>query len=1108
MPQLRIHASDRSEALLEVLAGVLVHPLASPLDQELICVQDHAMGRWLALRLADRFGIWAHARYLSPDRLVAELLAALLPEQAQQAWEPAALGWAIYRLLPDLLDEPGFEPVRGYLASDDGAEHLARKRHQLSARLAGIFSRYLGWRPGMLAAWEEGRGTPDPPQHWQPRLWRALCEQLGPMHPAALLRQALQALQKGAEAPGRLPQRLSVFAPATLTPGQARLLQALSDHCPIHIFLAEPAPPRGLGPPEPRSRRRKSAKPLPESQVLLPFAQRQPPSGKPSPLARSLARSQRQLRARLEKCCPGAAWRSLHSRSPVKSQLALLQQALVRSPATPGEPDDSLALHSCHGPLREVEALRDQLLAIFDQPAAPSPQQVLVMAPDIERYAPLVEAVFGGDEGAGDGRAQRIPFSLCDHARRSRSALLEAFSRALDLAGSRLPATALLDLLACPPVHARYGIGSDELDNLRTWVADTGIRWGRDASHRGNCGQPAREENTWRFGLDRLILGYALPDDDQALFAGIAPHDPIEGRDANLLGRFAQFCEALLEPLCALEEARPASRWGPALGQLAEALGGEELPAQRRFLAEMLGELTVGSAAAGLEEDLPFAVLRDHLQARLGEARRQRGFLQRGVSFASLEPGRCIPFEVVCLLGMDDGAFPREATAPAFDLMAAQPLPGEPSPRDRDRSAFCEALLAARERLHISYVGQSLRGPARYPPSVVVEELLDGLGPSLDQEQRAQLRRRLELRHPLQPFSPRLFQPEKDSAEPRLFSYAARWCRAAGAVGREPGGATPFLPRPLAPPPADESRTQPSLDIAELARFLTHPARTLLQRRLGLFADDEQDILEDREPFSLDALQSYLLKRRMAEDALQGEDLASAWPRYRALGALPLGTPGEMAYERNAADASALAAQVQAFTNSAEPGSLPLRLEVDGWQLGGSLTGLWPAGLLRFRPASIKAQDLLSAWVVHLALCASPPRGPARSTTLLGLGAGGPQRQRFGPVPDAAARLGDLLELYQQGQLRPLRLFPRSALAWARSWQERPGDLARAYAAAERTWSYWNPHARQQIGEHQDPYIQRAFGHEAAPWRTGERGWLLADLAQRVFLPLLEACLD
>ena len=425
---------------------------------------------------------------------------------------------------------------------------------------------------------------------------------------------------------------------------------------------------------------------------------------------------------------------------------------------------DSLQIHVCHSPLREAEVLHDRLLAVFDAHPDLEPADVLVLTPDLDTYGPAIEAVFAA--------AGRIPCNVA-RARAVESRTLRAFLDLLSLPASRHTAEAVLAPLAAPATGARFGIGDADVAAIRTWVQEAGIRWGVDEMHRGEEDLPEIADHTWRHGLRRLLLGYAMADAGEPV-AGLVPcRAGADGFDAGemdgeLLGRFVSYCEKVFGLRDRFGGKRRPARWGAVLRDVvrdfladgsepARGAGGWEDRALARELAEESAAVRAlvrdfENEVSDARSPVPFEVVRDVLVERADGTARETARLADGATVAGLGAGRIFPAGVVCVAGMNDGVFPRSPSTPSFDVVAAgRARRGDRDVRREDRFAFLEALLAARRCFIVTYAGRGLRDDAPIPPSVLVDELKDYLQRRLPGET-------FEIRHSLQPFSPRYFE--------------------------------------------------------------------------------------------------------------------------------------------------------------------------------------------------------------------------------------------------------------------------------------------------------------------------------------------------------------
>ncbi len=1071
---LTVWQGNRLETLADRLADVVRRPLATALTPDVVVVQNTGMARWVSLHLARTLGVCANVRFRLPAAFLWETYRAIAPEGAAvDAVEPDVATWHLMALLGGVGDDPRFAPVRAYLGDHlgdplgerlgDGAD--GRKRYELARRLADTFEQYQVYRPAWIAEWERGGGD-----GWQPELWRRLVARGVKHHRAALQGELLREL--GRAPVDRLPPRVSLFGIPALAPAYLEVFQQLGERIELGLYLLSPCSLFWGDTVSPRDASR-------AGQLEL-FASAEP-EGENDLLA-SMGKQGRDFLH--DVAALGGFHQDAFEEPAGNDMLGAVQRDVLarRNPSDRTVPvaaaDRSIQLHACHSPMREVEVLHDQLLAMFDADPSLRPSDVVVMMPDIERYAPCVEAVFGAV-----GREQHVPFTIADRSRRAESRLVEAFFALLDLPGSRWDAARLLALLESPSVRRRFGIAAADLPLVRRWVQDAGIRWGIDAAGRAAADLPATTEHTWRFGLDRLLLGYALAGDAPVLFEGVLPCADVEGSQTAVLGQLHAFAEAAFALDGLLAASRPLAEWADvlaaALARFVEAEDDEEADAQA--IRDALVAMAESAGAAGFAEPVASAVVQTHLH-RLLDVDAPRGrFLAGRVTFCAMVPMRSIPFEVVCLLGMDVASFPRTRRPPGFDLMAEKPRRGDRSRRDDDRYLFLEAIVSARRCLYLSWVGRSIRDNTDVPPSVLVSELLDYLRRGFTApDGRDLVDHHLRVDHPLQPFSRRYFAQEAP-----LFSYSASLCDASRALRRGEGRTSmPICGEPL---DAAEERWREVTPEA-LVRFFRNPTRFFLEQRLGIRLDEAPGVVETREPFALDALARFGLRDDMLRLRLDGGDGDDPLDVMRARGALPHGELGRAAFRSERGTVEGFVQRVAAAIDGDRLPPLPVELRLGAMTVRGTLAGLTRGGLVDYRLARTKARDRLGLWIRHLILaCAAPPGVALRSLWL-----GDDATVTLGPVAEPAATLRTLVDLYWDGLRRPLHFFPETALTCL----AKGGDLG----AARDVWE--GDEYGYRTGEGSDAYYQAAFRD------TDPLDAELVQLAGQVFGPYVLAAAE
>lgn len=910
-----VHANHIEDLRDLALAMIEREPLA-PLESETFLVQSNGMGQWLQMSIASRQGVAASIEFPLPASFVWRAYRVVLGQgiPQQSPFDRPALVWRLMALLPECLGDPDFAPLADYLERerDESGLPAARHCHQLAERLSALFDQYLVYRPDWIEAWSEGRDAGDlalpPEQRWQPKLWRALLDSASPeqrgLHRAALHRRFIERLATLDALPPGLPPRLFVFGISALPHSIVEALHALSAHIDVALLVTNPCryywgdvvSEREALRRDERARRRHPERPglaeLDPARMHLsanPLLAGWGAQGRDFIQALYAFEESHGFSAEADVFRDRAMGGDASLLEQLQQEVLELVHPFERAEQEGGRrmidaEDDSVRLVAAHSPLREIEILFDQLLDGFERDPTLAPRDIVVLVPEIDRYAPFIEAVFGR-LGVDDPR--RIPFSIADRRASRASPLLGCATALLELPHRRLAVNELLDWLDIPAFRRRFGILDGQLELIARWLEQSGVRWGLSSAHRQRLGLPALDANSWRFGLSRMLLGYAMGDTPPGQETGLAeidPFDEVQGLDAALVGRLATLVEALEEAAGTLAEPTDREGWVARI----EALMLRFFEPREEYEHDTLGRLSSaldgwGEACrlADYRDEIPLEVVREALVARLDEGGLAPRFLAGRVNFATLMPMRAIPFRHVYLLGMNDGDYPRPQLTQDFDLMAARPRGGDRSRRDDDRYLMLEALLATRERLTLSWVGFDQRSNQPRPPSVLVSELLDVItqGWQVDDEgdddarARAAIERWLIQYHPLQPFSPCYFSARAE-ARSQLFSYDDHWLKLHQPVAER-----------AAPPALAAAPERIGLDA--LARLWRDPPSVCLGERLGVRFGEPEALAEDAEPFALDGRDRYQLKRELLGAALEGRSLDQAALRLERAGRLP-----------------------------------------------------------------------------------------------------------------------------------------------------------------------------------------------------------------------------
>jgi exodeoxyribonuclease V gamma subunit len=1076
---LYLHRSARADYLVDALGDVLVEPLDDPLATEVVAVPTRGVERWITQRLSHRLGaragdgdgVCANIDFPFPGTLLWMATAAACgfapPARGDDPWAPEQAVWPLLQLVDEHMDDDFLSPLADHLRASGAPEKAGEPRRFATVRhVADLYDRYAVHRPRMVLEWLESSASPPTEgrdEAWQAQLWRRLRRRLAVPSPAERFQMAPDRLRSDAHLLA-LPSRLSVFGLTRLPASHLRVLNAISAQRDVHLFLLHPSGALWD--------KMAAAQPCPPSGL----ARRDDPTARlpAHPLLRSWGRDAREMQLVMaSEGVTGGEHRAVAE--PPPGLLGLIQADIRADRAPPGPPapghedrravlavdDDSLRVHSCHGRARQVEVVREAVLHLLATDPTLEPRDVIVMCPDIELFAPLVNATFGSAALAG---APELRARLADRSLRQTNPFSAVAAHLLELAGSRVTAAQVIDFASREPVCERFGFDEDALAQIERWLAGTGVRWGLDGAHRANWKLESLEVGTWQAGLDRLLLGVAMADHGD-LFGGALPYGDLSGGEVELAGRLAELVDRLRSALDELARPQSPQSWARAL--LSGTASLTRTSTQHAWQSEEFRhalEPLVGEPTEAGRPDVPAALL-DLSEARALLADRLRGrptranFRTGDMTICTLVPMRSVPHRVVCLLGLDDGLFPRAADQDGDDLLLARPEVGDRDPPSEDRQLLLDALLAATEHLIITFEGRDQHLNQPRPPSVPVAELLEVVDRTARCAGGGPGRAAVVVEHPLQPFDPRNFRPG-GLCLPGPWRFD----------DTNAGGARALVAPRHAPPAFWPTQLPPvrlaTVPLSSLIRFLEHPVKAFLRERLGFYAGDVPEIAVALR-VEMSPLQRWGLGERLLGARLSGATWERAVQAERGRGLLPPGPLGEAALDEVMAVVEALVGKVDSLPSGpARPAAVEVRVALpDGPLVVGTVPGARNGAIVRCTYSKLAPKHRLRAWAQFVALSAAHPElvpsavtiGQAESSnaaqrrlsvSTFGALAGDEDQRRQAAVE----ALGALVDLYERGMRQPLPLYCATSAAWAAAVRRGDDPLREARARWSSTY--------------------------------------------------------
>jgi len=1052
---LKIYTSNRLEILASKLAQIVKKPLASPFVQETIVVQSLGMERWVSMELASCNGISANSYFPFPNQFLQDIFKRIIPDLPDYSpFESAAMTFKMMKILPECLHITEFESIKSYLKDDINQLKL----FQLAEKIADTFEQYLVFRPEMIFAWEEGREETDPEHRWQAYLWRKLAKGNEKNHRAYLRKVLFERIRKKQVSFKDFPQRVSLFGISYLPPFHLEAFTQIAQLTEVHFFIFNPCMEYWADIASDMEIKKIKGKYNQTNQVSddLHLEKGNRLLASKGALGRDFFRLVSGFDYEIYDLFEDQSCHNILS--GIQSDILYLREGenekegMLTDQA--GIDDLSIQVHSCHSAMREVEVLHDNILAMFEGDPKLLPKDIIVMTPDIETYAPYIHAVFH----AQPDETLRIPYSIADKSIIRQSRIIETFMLILDLKESRLGVSSIMALLESPATKAMFDLTDSDIEQIEFWIRKTNIRWGYDALTKKKMGIPGYNENTWKAGIERLILGYAMPGRGIKMFSGILPYDHIEGSNVKTLGKLIEFISRILKWKKELERLRTVKKWGEVFFEILEQFfkPDEDTEREIQFLRKIFKDLENKERISGFNDKVELEVMRSYLERIFEQELTSSGFISKGITFCAMLPMRSIPFNVICLIGMNNDTFPREYRPLGFDLIARKPTIGDRSKRNDDKYLFLEAIISAREKLYISYVGQSIQDNTKIEPSVIISELIDYIEKSFSLPDNF-IKDNLIARHKLQAFSPEYFR--KDS---KLHSYSKENFLAGKSFLKHDGNPN-FIKERLSIP-TEEFK---NLEIETLCAFFSHPVRFFLQRRLGVYLDESTDLIDEKENFSLNGLEKYKIKQDLLKNRLSGLKLDDMLSVQRATGTLPHGNIGKVSYSEMSNDAEIFAKKLENITEGKKLNSLDIDHEIAGFKITGKIADIHEQSLVIFRYATVKSKDYLKAWIYHLLLCTIRDSQCPVKTTLLGSNL----LYEFDLVQNPKEILEHLLQVYWKGLSEPVRFFPVTAYEYVKQILKRGESKSNALKSAKNKWNV----SYNDTGESKDPYFDLCF---------------------------------
>lgn len=984
--------------LLEKLCDKAIEILNSsseenPLKKVSVIVQTDGLGKWLALQIAEKNGICANIEFLSPEQYINKVSKDVLKiDNGKSIYESMHLKWIIYDILgSDLMKKAAFKSMNNYILGDPV------RRYLISGKCADLFDQYAVFRPKMIESWKKGANfyKSDKDEKWQKELFIEIGSRFPDEKDRVDFHKLFTAKCDDLSNSGtHISGDLLLFGISSMSEYHLYLFKALSGIMPVHFLSLNPSGNEwGY---IVSTKKSEKSKILGKDELYYESGNR---------FLADLGMSGRDF----FKMMTDSEIEDFDLFSELEKPKTMLEKVQKEvfdiNELEKFELDGSIKISGCWGKMRELEVLKDNLFDIFSNNPSIQPSDVIVMSPDIEEYAPYIEAVFSAGENE-----RSIPFSIADRSAGKEGPVVSTFLKILKLNGSLFKKSEVLSVFENEAIYKKFKLEKKDLKNIRTAVEESGIKWGIDKRFRESRNFPPFEQNSWKFGIERMILGYSMPGKGIDSFGGVLPYDEIEGSSARTIAKFISFTDTLFRIVNSYNMDKTVADWAARFNDLIDALFDENIDTAReiRYLRQIADNLKESSVNSGFLAPVPLKVVQIFIEESVQNSGFRRGFLNGSVTFCSLKPMRSIPFKVISMIGMNDEVFPREPSKSGFDLIKKYPLANDRNPKFSDKYFFLESMLSAGSFLLISYNARSVRDSSHNLCSSPVKMLSDHLNFKTGKFKEAI--------YPLQPFSKKYF-----TADSPLFTYSGKDFEAHNAFAGRDIEYKANIQKAVDKPQLGNETTL-ELELDDFISFFLNPPKYFLRKRLGILLPYFEKPDEDSEVFSIDPLTGYGFKNELVNMTGKGQGVADFKKKMKGEGKAPHGPAGQVLLAGALSEMDQYLSKIQRYKSGSDSEEISFeyvsKFPGQTLKVQGRLDAVFSNGQLFFRPSKkANPKDKIKCWISHLFMNAAGRKIP---TYFIGM----EKDLDISPVENPEIVLDKLAAIYLKGISTPLPVNP------------------------------------------------------------------------------------
>ena len=967
------HKSNNLEVLADLISDALnEHTSGDPFKSDKIIVPNLDTSSWLKLKIAEKNGFAGNIKFLLPGEWLYTKIREIYPDlPGLLPSDPEPMTWTIFELLSDKTLRSNLKKIDRYInAQPDENSELALI--QISKKIASLYDQYLLYRPELILKWESGDiGKGD--EEWQAKLWVKMNSRWKSeygtdlsIHKAELYRVVFDQTVEGGD-------RLYLFNPGLIAQPIVELMKKVGIQQDVFLYLISPAQEIDKN-----------------SHSLLSAW------GKEAEAV--------EVQYETENLEVSNHFSDINSNNQLHEvQNSISRQQTDLNLACPDNKLNGIDVRSCHSTLREVEVLYTYLAELFEADEKLSPDEILVVSPDMSQYTSTVKAVFENH----DELLPKIPFHIAGNSNKKTALFERSISRLLQIADSRFNSTDILDFLTLQPIREHLQLSESDVSTIRQWIEENHVYWGMDKNHREELNQPAVNLQTWNSAIRRVWLGQTMASKKGELWNDTLLYDGLDSTSDQLVwSRFTQFLNKLDKVRSQTKSKRKVDDWCDLIDNWMSTFFSERLLSSETVSGTIksLQSFKENAQLAKPTTEVSYSVIKQELDKKLNEKRSGSAKLNRGVTFSNMVPVRSLPFKVIALIGLNEGVFPRKLSSPDYDLMVQNPNTTDRNRRNEDRNLFLESIMATKERHYCSYIGQDRVDNEQLPPSPIVSDWIGYLSKSSGLKEEFIVKK-----ESISSFSPNSFL---NTGYESLDAICAKKIN----LSKDESSGLILSKLP------DDSEDTPTLSPSEFVAFFSNPIRAYLRNNYKVRL---RDLDEEKDEFELNHLDKYQMFIQTFGWLLEGYSESEIVTLYQNSGKIPIGWKGDSETIKLITNADKTIQLIRSHGFTPEFSRETIDLDLNHLSISGEVQSFSKEDSLDISFSSMSGKNLLNSWIKHL-MVLSTTGNSTPSYLLCEPKNGDPNLIRFTPVENSDTELNKLADHYLNGHQSPLWFFPKT----------------------------------------------------------------------------------